>query len=170
MLDLLYKRRSVRKFTDKAISEEQKEKLSEALLLSPSGKNKRPWRFLLIEDGELIKLTADAKPHGTKALDTAPLAIVIVGLTDKSDVYIEDCSIASILVQLEAESLGLGSCWIQIRNRLTSEGVKSEDYLRERLKLAETESVEAIIAVGHPSENHAAYTKDGLDFTKIERR
>ena len=56
-------------------------------------------------------------------LETAPLAVVICADETLNDAWIEDCSIASILLQLTAQSIGLGSCWIQIRNRMYSEKI-----------------------------------------------
>ena len=55
-----------------------------------------------------------------------------------SDVWIEDCSIAAIIVHLAAESLGLGSCWIQVRNRQHNAETTSEDYVRD------------VLGIGHP--------------------
>jgi len=170
MLDLLYHRRSIRKFTVESIAADDRDKLIEALLLSPSSMNKRPWRFIIIEDKALIKETIGAKAHGTKALDSAAIAIAVIGLTDIVDVWVENCAIASIVVQLEAESLGLGSCWIQIRGRKTENGTDSEEYLRNLLELKGSETVDAIIAIGHPDESLPAYTKEDLDFSKITMR
>ena len=167
MLELLYKRRSIRKFKQTAVPAELTAKLTEALLLSPSSRNRRPWRFIIITNPEVIRRTADAKEHGTAALDTAPLAIAVIGENAKSDVWVEDCSIASIIVQLEAESIGLGSCWIQIRNRHTAEGISSEQYLRELYGLSETDTVESVIALGFPAESHPPLRTEDLDFNKI---
>ncbi len=168
MLKLLYKRRSIREFTEDKVSDKMSDKLVKSLLLSPSSRNIRPWRFIIITDKEIIQKIAVSKPNGVSALSTAPMAVVIIGLTDKSDVWIEDCSVASIILQLEAESLGLGSCWIQIRNRQTADGKPSEKYLSELLGLNENESVESIIAIGHPEKWLPARKEDQLPFDKIE--
>ncbi|MDC7225401.1 MAG: nitroreductase family protein [Spirochaetales bacterium] len=168
MLDLLYKRRSIRKFTDEILSDEITEKLKQSLLLSPTSQNKKASRFIFVSDPELIRKTASAKAHGMKAVETAPLLIAVVGLSDITDVWVEDCSIASIVVQLEAESLGLGSCWLQMRKRKTDDGGSSEEYMHKLLKLKENEKIESLIAVGYPAEQLRAHTKDELDFSRIE--
>jgi nitroreductase len=167
MIELLYKRRSVRKFKDRPVEAEKLEILVQSLLLSPSGKNKRPWNFIVIQDKEIIKQAEEAKPHGTTPLQTAPLVIAVTAGTDKSDVWIEDSSIASIVVQLTAESLGLKSCWVQIRKRMRADGSSSEDYMRELLKLDENQTVLSLIAVGYPDEELPPYTREDLDFSKV---
>ena len=169
MLNLLYNRRSIRKFKPAAVEEQKIETMIQSLLLSPSGKNKKPWRFILITDPDIIAATSGCKPHGAAALKSAPLVIAVIADTEGSDVWIEDCSIASIIVQLTAESIGLSSCWVQIRQRMTADGGSSGDYLREPLKLKNNETVESLIAAGYADEILPAYKKTDLDFTKIER-
>ena len=109
MLEILYNRRSTRKFLEKKIEEEKIKKLLTAALLAPSSKGSRPWEFIVVDDPNLLEVLAMSKPHGASLLKHAPLAIIIAGDKTKSDAWIEDCSIASIFVQLEAEALGLGS-------------------------------------------------------------
>ena len=66
-----------------------------------------------------------------------------------SDVWIEDAAIASIMIQLQAEDLGLGSCWIQVRERFTSTGMPSGEYVYTLLDIPLQLQVVSIIAVGH---------------------
>ena len=54
-LDIIHKRRSIRNFTDKKISEEDINKILSAGMVAPSAMNKQPWRFILIEDDKLKK-------------------------------------------------------------------------------------------------------------------
>ncbi len=162
MLNILYNRRSVRSFLDKAIEKSKKEHLKEALLLSPSSRNVRPWEFYFIEDKEMINSLANSKAHGSAFMKNAALAVVVTGDETKSDVWIEDCSIASIILQLEAEALGLGSCWVQIRNRKTQSGDSSENYIRSLLKLNKKIRIESIIAIGYPNEKALPTTKNSL--------
>ena len=118
MINLLRKRRSIRVYEDRKIELEKIEILKEAILRSPSSRNINPWEFIFVDDKELLIKLSKAKEHGSEFLESAALGIVVCGNEKKSDVWIEDCSIASILVQMVAQSLGLGSCWIQIRNRM----------------------------------------------------
>ena len=170
MLEMLYRRRSVRKFLAKPVEKQKIDMLKQSLLLAPSGKNKKPLRFIFISDETLIRKTAEAKPHGVEPLKTAPLAVAVVALTDKSDVWIEDCSIASIMLQLQAESEGLSSCWVQMRKRIRPDGSSSEEWLRELLGLPDSETVTAIIAIGYADEKVPAYKAADLDYSRIEDR
>ena len=57
------------------------------------------------------------------------LAIVVMADPLASDVWIEDAAIASIMIQLQAEDLGLGSCWVQVRERFTATGMPSDEFV-----------------------------------------
>lgn len=152
LLEMLYKRRSIRRYHPRPVEEEKRDRLIQALLLAPSSKNKRPWEFIVVENRETIIKLMGCKPKGQAPLREAPLLFAVLGIPAKSDVWIEDTSIASILLQLEAEELQLGSCWIQIRNRLQESGAPSEKLIREILAIPEEYSVEALVTVGYPAE------------------
>ena len=80
----------------------------------------------------------------------------------------EDCSIASIVAHLTAHSLGLGSCWIQIRNRDHAANRSAEEYVQELLGLPKNLKVEAIVAVGYPKESKNPVAADQLDYGRIK--
>lgn len=169
MLDLLRKRRSVRRFLDRPVEAEKIELLIEALLRSPSSKGRNPWEFIVVTDPEQRAKLAAAKPKGGSFVANAPLAIVVCADPDKCDVWVEDCSIASIILQLTALDLGLGSCWSQIRKRSHVDGDPSSDYLRQQLNLPDRYEVEAIIGIGYPLEEKAGHDKKDLAYDKIHR-
>ncbi len=149
MLDILYNRRSTRKFLDKKIEETKIKNLLTAALLAPSSKGSRPWEFIIVDDPTLLAILATSKPHGASLLKHAPLAIIITGDRTKSDVWVEDCSIASILVQLEAEALGLGSCWVQINRRYYSDDITSNEYIHEHFSIPDKLEVLSIVGIGY---------------------
>ncbi|TCL58836.1 nitroreductase [Kineothrix alysoides] len=167
MLEMLLARRSCRKFEDKAVEEEKKEKLLQAAQLAPTGKSTRPWEFIVIENKETLQKLGNCRNPNQPFLPETPLAIVILGNTQKTDTWIEDASIASIVMQLEAESLGLGSCWVQIRLRESNQGMSSEEYVRKLLGIPEHMAVLSIIAVGYPSGIRPVHKLDEVDLTKI---
>ncbi len=167
MLDLLRQRRSIRKFTDKKIETEKINILKEALVRSPTSKNSKPWTFIFVEDKEMLRKLSRSKPHGSSFLSGAPLGIVICGDSEKSDVWVEDCSIASIIVQLAAQSIGLGSCWIQIRKRQYNDTRSSEAYIQGLLGIPENRHVESVIAIGYPAHTRAGAADNELDYHKI---
>jgi nitroreductase len=167
MLELLLKRRSIRHFQDRKIEREKIEILQKCVLLSPSSRNRRPWEFFFVTESSLIKNLSISKPTGSSFLREAPLAIVVVGLPELSEAWIEDCSIASIIAQLAAESIGLSSCWIQIRNREHDHNQSASQFIRTLLEIPENKEIESIIAVGYPAEKKEPYREEDLDFQKI---
>ena len=167
MIELLRNRRSARKYKNRVIEPEKIEVLKEALLRSPTSRNKHPWEFVFADDRELLQRLALSKPHGAMFLEHAALGIVVCADGEKSDVWTEDCSIASILVQMVAQSMGLGSCWIQIRNRIFGEQTASEEHVRNLLRMPSNIRIESIIALGYPAEEKKPISHDDLDYTKI---
>ena len=167
MIETLQARRSIRKYTDKKIKPQKIELLKEAALRSPTSRNFRPWRFIFITDKDKLKELSLAKPSGSAFLKDASLGVVVCADEKESDVWIEDCSIASILLQLTGQSLGLGSCWIQIRKRWHSDSKTSEDYIREVLGLTENLKVESIISFGYPDEEKKPISVEQLEYDKI---
>ena len=77
------------------------------------------------------------------------LAVVVLANVMESDVWIEDASVASIYMQLQAEDLGLGSCWCQIRNRVTEDEADSNNYVRSLLDIPYQLDVLSIIGIGY---------------------
>lgn len=164
MIELLRKRRSIRKYSDIPIEAEKIDILTEALLRAPSSRNINPWEFIIVDDQSLLQQLATAKQHGSGFLKGAPLGIVICADSTKTDVWIEDCSIAAILTQMTALTLGLGSCWIQIRNRNRQGGEASEVFIQQLLGIPEHIKVECMIAIGYPAE-----TRQGLQFSQLQQ-
>ena len=167
MIDSLRKRRSVRAFEERAIEPEKVALLKEAALRSPSSRNLDPWSFVFVDDKKLLEVLSKAKPHGASFLKGAALGIVVCGDEAVSDVWVEDCAIATILIQLAAHSLGLGSCWIQLRKRQYADGVSSETYVRKTLGIPESLKVESILAVGYPAEHPKPIERAALKDERI---
>ena len=115
--ELIKNRRSMRKFTDEELTQDQVVTLMKAALMSPSSKRSNSWQFVVIDDKEVLKELSHCKEQASSFIADAALAIVVMADPLASDVWIEDASIASIMIQLQAEDLGLGSCWVQVRER-----------------------------------------------------
>lgn len=166
-LELVRQRRSIRKYSDREIEAEKIEQLKEAALRSPSSMGHNPWEFVFITDRQLLSWLSTAKPHGAGFLAGARLGIVVCADPEKSTVWIEDASIATIFIQLAAESLGLGSCWIQIRERLHSENRPSETFIAELLGIPSKLKIESMVGIGYPAEQKTPHAREKLQDEKI---
>lgn len=162
VLETIKFRRSCRVFKATAVEEEKIEQLTKAALWSPSSKNSRPWEFVWVSDRALLDQLAACKPHGAELIKSAPLALVIFAHPDKSDVWVEDCSVAATMVQLVAQDLGLGSCWVQVHKRDKSETQSASDYCKELLNAPSSLETAYIIAIGYKERDRNGYTDEQL--------
>jgi nitroreductase len=167
LIELLRRRRSIRKFTNQLVEQDKLDILVEAMLRSPSSRGINPWQFVIVTDRKIIRKLASAKAHGSSFMAAAPLAVVVCADPVKSDVWVEDASIASLIVHLQAADLGLGSCWVQIRNRDHDEQTTAEAYVRDTLGLDQSLTVEAIVAIGYDDENKQGRTADSLLYERV---
>lgn len=164
---LIKQRRSTRQFTNEPLKPEQVEAILKAGLMSPSSKSKNPWEFVVIEDKEMLRLLAGCKEHGAAFLEGCALAVVVLANTMESDVWIEDAAVASIYMQLQAEDLGIGSCWCQIRNRVTAEETDSNELVRRLLNIPYQLDVLSIVGFGHKAKERKPFDEDKLQWEKI---
>ncbi len=168
MIEILRNRRSMRKFQDRSIEEDKLSLLKEALVRSPSSRSINPWEFVLIDDRQTLQALALSKPHGAGFLSGAALGVVVLGDTQRSDTCIEDCSIAAVTLQYAAESLGLGSCWCQIRLREHAGDMSAEKYVRDLLGIPEHYLVECVIGIGYPAGSKTPHAMEDLDWGKVK--
>lgn len=165
--ELLHRRRSIRKYKDTAISPDLVSELMKAALMAPSSKRSTPWEFVLVEDKETLIKLSNARKSGSAFVDKAPLVIVMIADTEKTDVWVEDASIAAAYLQLQAEELGLGSCWVQVRSRQTADGEDTDAYIRRLLNIPEKYGVLCMIAVGVKDEEKKPFNEEYLQWEKI---
>jgi len=168
MIDILRTRRSIRKYETKPIDGQSLEILKEAVLRCPTSRGFNPWTFIFVDDPEVLHRLSQAKEHGSQFLKDAALGIVVCADETKTDVWVEDCSIAAVVAHLTAHSLGLGSCWIQIRNRSHSNEKTAEEYIRETLGIPKNLKVEAIVSIGNPGETKSPIPTEQLEYEKIK--
>lgn len=166
-IDLLRSRRSIRRFQDRPVEQEKINILVEAMLRSPSSRGLNPWEFVLVTEKETLVQLSQAKPHGASFLKNAPLAIVVCADPAKCDVWVEDCSIAAILLHLAAADIGLGSCWVQIRLREHDSRQMAQEYVADILELRKGMVVEAIVAIGYPAEHLPGHPRSSLLDEKV---
>lgn len=161
-MSLIRKRRSIRKFLDRPVEKEKIDLLVEAALRAPSSRGINPWHFVVVTEGEMLARLAQSKEHGSAFLRNAAVGIVVCADASKSDVWVEDASIATTFIQLAAESLDLGSCWIQIRERMHDKHQTAERYVAELLGLPASFKVESIVALGYPDESKTPHPRESL--------
>ncbi len=169
MIDLMRSRRSVRKYTEDPIPCEIIEELKEIALRSPTSRNRKEWKFWFVTDPNVLTKLAESKAAGSKMIAQSALAIVIGADENLCDVWIEDTSIAGILLQMGAQARELGSVWVQIRERYTTDGLHSEDFVKETLGLDnENIRIASIISLGYPDENKESIPADLLEWHAIQ--
>lgn len=164
---LLINRRSIRRYTSQPIDADQVRLILEAALMAPTSKNSRPWQFIAVEDREMLERLSHCKPAGAMPIAKASLAIVVAADPALSEAWIEDASIAASYIQLQAADLGLGTCWIEVRDRYGADGVPASDYIQELLQMPRTLPVLCVITIGHPDEVRKPQATDKLLWEKI---
>lgn len=171
MINLLKTRRSIRVYKDIEIEDDKVKLILKAGLLAPSSRGKRSWRFIVVSDKSILeKLSKCRTQGGGPFLKDASKAIVILADKNETDVWVEDCSIAATLMQMEAHELGIGSCWVQVRNRMHDDNKTAEQYIKELLEVEDNYSVECILSLGYSKENKKPYDENDIDWSKVTFR
>ena len=165
--DLVQMRRSHRKFTKEEIDGEDVKMILRAALMSPTSKSQRAWQFVVVDDPLTIEKLADAKEMGAQFLKEAPLCIAVCGDPMQNDCWVEDGSIAAISMQYQAEELGLGSCWAQMRGRGLNDGTSADTVIRGVLDLPENMSVLCVLGIGHKADERQPQNEDKLKWENV---
>ncbi len=167
LYDVILKRRSVRNYTSEKIPEEKLRRIIEAGLLAPTSRNRRPCEFYVIRDKAMLKSLSEVKPAGGAMLKDCAAAVVVAGDSDKADTWIEDSSIALVLMQLMATDLGVGSCWCQIRLRGSSSGTDAESCVRGLISAPDNYRIVGILALGMPENMPEPHSPCDADWSKV---
>jgi nitroreductase len=157
MLELIMSRQSDRSYSDRAIEKEKLERVLESGRLAPSACNSQPWKFILVDDADLLNKLAEAASEKLLGMNSfvgqAPVQIIVIrekanissriGATvKKKDYSLIDIGIASENICLQAKAEGLGSCMI---------GWFDEKMVRKILHIPSSKRVELIITLGYPA-------------------
>ncbi|MGI6243425.1 MAG: nitroreductase family protein [Prevotella sp.] len=164
---LVQSRRSHRKFTDQEVPAEDLQLILRAALMSPTSMGRRDWQFAIVDNKQDIEKISEAKDVGARFIKGAPLAIVVMGDPKANDCWVEDGSIAAISMQYQAEDLGLGSCWVQMRNRGLSDGHTANEVIHGILGLPDHLEVLCVLAIGYPAEGLEPRSEDGLKWENV---
>lgn len=156
LFDLVEKRRSCRKFLDKPVERHLIDKILKATLTAPSSKHTRTSRFAVVEDRKIVEALSIMRSTGCAFIKDAPLVIVVMSEPVEDAILIENSSISATFIQLLAEQAGLGSCWVQVRDRLRNNEHPdlgtAEEYVKELMPQLAHYHIECIIALGYGAE------------------
>lgn len=151
--ELIARRRSIRKFSDRPVPQEVIGRLLAESLTAPSARNTRTTRFLVVDDPARVARMADMRDYGSGFLKNAPLAVVVLGDTTAGDLWRENASISATILQLACVDEGMGSCWVHIHGRPRRKddpaGEQAADYLRTFLPIPEGCEPLCAIAMGY---------------------
>jgi nitroreductase len=152
-LKMIFSRRSIRAYTDEAVSEAEIRSLLEAGMAAPSASNQKPWHFVTVTDKATLKALADAHPYG-KMLANASLAIAVCGDPAVSMWWVQDCSAATENILVAVAGLGLGGVWLGSHGR-----PEREQAVRDVLGIPDHIGVLSLLSVGRPGEEKEARTQ-----------
>lgn len=151
-MEEIFKRRSIRSYLDKEISEDDINYILSAAMHSPSAKNTRPWEFIVCRNKELLNKLSEQLIYG-RFIKTAPAIIVPCFKTSLKDYKWKDIdlSMCSENILLAATSKNLGSCYIGI------DPIKERiEIVKNILSIDDVLSPFAIITIGYKNENKEA--------------
>lgn len=161
LAEILARRRSVRKFTDRKVERGVIDVLVKAAMSAPSSKNTRSTRLMIVDKPQMLEDISQMRDFGSSFLKDAPLAVVVLGDTALTDLWVDNCAISATILQLSAEEQGLGSCWVHVngRPRKKDEPDKgtASDYLRLILPIPESWSPLCVIALGYAADYPAPH-------------
>ncbi len=170
-LEMVEARHSVRNFDGRQVEKEKIAKILKAALGAPSSKNTRSSSFMVVDTPELLKRIAGMRDFGSAFIAGAPLAILVMGDPEKTDLWKENASISATYLQLAAQSLGLGSCWVHVDGRPCRRDDLSagyaEDYLKSFLPVPEGRHVLCAVAIGYPASATEAVRRESADDGRV---
>ncbi|MFH1031583.1 MAG: nitroreductase family protein [Chloroflexota bacterium] len=155
LLDLIKHRKSVRSFLDKPVEREKIMLCLEAARLAPSASNSQPWHFIIVDEKSLKDKLCAAAFGGIYFINdfckTAPVIVVIVSEKSKfltrigaifrgTKFYLIDIGITGEHFVLQAEELGLGTCWL---------GWFNERAVKSVLNIPKSKKIDILIALGY---------------------
>jgi len=152
-LEILFRRRSIRTYTDQPVSEVDLTSLLEAGMAAPSAANRKPWHLIAVTDRALLDQIAET-PAYSRTIGSAPLAIVVCGDPAISSWWVQDCTAVTENILIAVAGLGLGAVWHGCLNREEREGP-----VRRALGIPDEIGMASVLAIGHPAEEKEARTQ-----------
>lgn len=152
-LQMIFSRRSIRRYTTEPVSEADIQSLLEAGMAAPSASNRKPWHFVVVTDREMLQALAKAHPFG-RMIGNAAVGIAVCGDPAVSDWWVQDCAAATENILVAVAGLGLGGVWLGCHGRS-----ERERAVRDVLGIPERIGVLSLLSIGHPGEEKEARTQ-----------
>lgn len=154
--EVLKERHSTRRFSSRPLDRSILEEMLGEAALAPSSKNSRSSSFLIVDDPQMLERISLMRDYGSALISGAAAAIIVLGDTTKTDLWIENASISTTYLLLSATSRGIGSCWVHVNGRPRlrqdpSQGT-AEEYLRTLLDIPPQLRPLSVVALGYPEE------------------
>ena len=163
MLEVMLRRRSIRKFAPEPVGREHERRLLRAAFSGPSSTNSRPWHFIVVRDPDRRRALARLHDY-TAMLEHAPLVIAVLG-HPSSEWWIEDCSAATENILLAATERGLGSIWCGVR---IPDGDECEYFPILGMPERSGWRVLSLVGIGHPAEKKKPRTQYEVEKVSFE--
>ncbi|PKM82249.1 MAG: hypothetical protein CVU89_06290 [Firmicutes bacterium HGW-Firmicutes-14] len=144
IFDVIQQRRSVRNYNEQKVSKQDINKLIEAAQWAPSACNKQAWRFIVLDDKDILKKIIDIGAATFLKKTQQAILVLYENQTDNLEYmdYIQSASAAIQNMMLKAHSMGIGTCWIC--------HLPPKRYLRKLLKIPSNYDPIALISIGYP--------------------
>ena len=153
-LQVIEKRHSVRKYSDRPVERELLDAIVKVALTAPSSRNSKSSAVMIVEDKDTLVALSQMRDYGSALISGAPAAIVVLGDETKTDLWVDNCAISATFVQLAVTAMDLVSCWVHCNGRPRykdePEGLKAEDYVRDLLGIKEGLRPYCVVAIGYP--------------------
>lgn len=154
LTEIVKKRRSVRRFSAVDIDRSVIETILGLALEAPSSKNTRSTRFMVVRDRATLEQISRMRDYGSVFVANVPCAVLVLGDTAATDLWVDNAAISATILQLAAEEAGLGSCWVQVNGRPQRheepDGPTAEEHLRSILPIPAEWKPLCLIVLGHP--------------------
>jgi nitroreductase len=165
LLEAIRKRRSIRKYSKKKVSEKKIKEIIKAGQFAPCGRNRKEWEFIVVQDKKILNKLSKFKEHAAGFIADANACLVVIGDKEKNDLWVENCVLAAGYMFLQAEALGISSCWINVHQ--TNQNPNAERDVRKILKVPDRFGVLCILPLGYSIEKLPAHSDKDFDRNKI---
>lgn len=155
-LQVIEKRKSVRRYSDRPVEREVLDAIIKVAQTAPSSRNSKSSAFMIVEDRDTLDALSQMRDYGASPLKSAQAAIVVMGETSKTDLWVDNCAISATFIQLAVTAMDLVSCWIHINGRPVlkddPQGAQAQDYVSDLLGIKDGLKPYCAVAIGYEEE------------------